>query len=857
MAVLKSLEKLGTSNHGLSPAEVDKRLKFWGWNRLEEKTGRSSLAVFLDQFKDILVVVLIVAAVVAVAMGEYVNGSLILGIVVLNGVFGFIQDHKAEKNIEELKKLSEPRALVVRGGVEEVIDSEMLVPGDILILSEGDSVQADGRIIEAVNLRADESSLTGESVPVDKVAEPQPMEAALAERLSMVYRGTSIVGGRARVLVTSTGMRTELGKIAHDLESIADEKTPFQKHMDRLGEKIAYAIMLISVFVGVVIWATTDTPSIDVLLIAIALGVAAIPEGLPAVITLSLALGAKRMMQKHALLRRLPVAEGLGSVDVICTDKTGTLTENTMTVRRIYFDGRIVEVSGTGHELVGEFRREGSPCDPSTLKPILEAGFINNNSRVVEGRFNGDPTEIALAVSALKAGVDRKHRRIDEISFSSVRKMMTTVHETPDGVVSYTKGAPEVIVGICDRIFKGGKERTMTAEDRARILRANDEFASGALRVIGFAYKEGKADLETGMVFLGLQGMYDPPRKEVPQAIADCKSAGIRVIMITGDNKTTAQAVAREVGLDTKALEGRDVDAMTSDQLYEAARDVSIFARVSPSNKLAILEALKAQGHVVAMTGDGVNDAPAIKAADVGVSMGIRGTEVAKQTSDIILMDDNFATIRDAILEGRRIFDNVRKFINYLFPCNLAEVLIVFVAALPFIVGKPLVILTAVQLLWINIATDGMPALALGVDPPAAGIMQRRPRGRGEGIINKEVGYNIVLVGLAMTAVVLGLFYYVNPLSDFPRAQTIAFTAIVVFKMVRVYDIRMGDRLGLLSNKWLLGAVGSSILAHLILLYSPAAQYFKVVPLGLADWGLIIAGLAAFAAASAVIRRIK
>lgn len=852
----EALRKLHSSVEGLSFSEASERLGFWGINELNHKTGRNILTIFVGQFTDVLVLLLLGSSIIAIGAGELADGALILGIVVLNGVFGFIQDNKAERNLEELKKLSEPNAAVIRGGAEVEVEAGELVPGDILLLSEGDSIQADGRVLESVNLRVDESSLTGESMPVEKSSIAVPADTPFTERFCIVYRGTNVVGGRGRVVVTSTGMRTELGKIAHELESIEDERTPFQKQMNELGRKVAVGITVICVLVGSVILLTTDTPPLDVFIIAVALGVAAIPEGLPAVITLSLALGSKRMMQKHALLRRLPVAEGLGSVDIICTDKTGTLTENMMTVRKLYFNRTVFDVSGSGYRLEGEFSYGGVNVDPGVIKPLLEAGIHNNNARFLDDRFIGDSTEIALMVSAMKAGLKQEYQRVDEIAFSSERKMMTTVHKKSDCIVSYTKGALEVVLKRCDRILEGGKTRKLTETDRQTITDTNEMFASEALRVIAFASADDTETPEEGVIFLGLQGMMDPPRKEVRQAIHDCKAAGIRVIMITGDNKITAQAVANKIGLGTKAFEGHDIDSMDKQRLYETAKDVSIFARVSPSHKLAILEALKSQGHLVAMTGDGVNDAPAIKAADIGISMGVRGTEVAKQTSDIVLMDDNFATLRDAILEGRRIVDNIRKFINYLFPCNLAEVLVVFVAALPFIVGKPLVILTAVQLLWINIATDGMPALALGVDPPAAGIMERKPRARGEGIVTRQMTYHIVLVGLGMTAVILGLFYVSNPLGNFQRAQTIVFTAIVFFKIVRIYEIRAEDKPRLLSNKWLLAAVGSSLLGHLALLYSPAASYFKVVPLGLSDWGLIATGGVIFAALSAIIRRL-
>ncbi len=851
----ESLSKLSTSVRGLSAAEAGERLAVSGRNRLEEKPGRSPFSILIGQFRDPLVLVLILSSLVAISLREVVDGGLILAIVVLNGLFGFIQDYKAERNIEELRKLSRPKSIVIRDGAEVEVDSEEVVPGDILVLEEGDSVSADARVVEAVNLMADESSLTGESVPVEKNPSPVDAKASLPERSSMVYKGTTVVGGRGRVVVTATGMRTQLGGIARNLQAIGDEKTPFQRQMDSLGRKVGLAIVAISIFVGAVIFLTTDTPPIRVLLIAIALGVAAIPEGLPAVITLSLALGSKRMFRKKALLRNLPVAEGLGSVDIICTDKTGTLTENRMTVRKLYFDGRVYEVSGTGHDTLGEFSRDGAAVDARELKGLLLAGILNNNSRDAQGAFSGDPTEIALRVAAMKGKVAAEHRRVDELAFSSLRKMMTTVHETPSGYVSYTKGAPETVLARCDRILEGGSERPMTADDRRRILEANSAFASEALRVIAFARKDGRDKDETGLAFIGLEAMMDPPRTEVPGALADCKAAGIRVIMITGDSKPTAVAVAREIGLPTEALEGRDIDGMSEVELQNAVKTTSIFARVSPENKLSVLMALRAQGHIVAMTGDGVNDAPALKAADVGVSMGVRGTEVAKQTSDIILLDDNFATIRDAILEGRRIFDNVRKFVRYLFPCNLAEVAIVFIAALPYAFGQPMVILTAVQLLWINVITDGLPALALGVDPPSPDIMRRKPRGRGEGVINRQVTYSILFNGFTMTAIVLSLFWLADPISNFQKAQTIALTSIVFFKLVRVQGIRSAENLGMLSNKWLLAALGSSLLMHVVILYTPLSTYFKVVPLAAPDWALVVAGMIAFAALSSALRK--
>jgi len=839
----ETLRKLSSTRDGLTSDDADKRLAFYGSNTLKEKGGRSFWTILIDQFHNMLVLILLASAIIAVLVGEIENGALIIAIVILNAIFGFIQDYKAERNIQELKNLSKPKALVIRDGTALEIKSDNIVPGDILVLEEGDSIQADGRIIESVNLRVDESSLTGESVPVDKIIQTLPKDTGLPERLNMAYRGTNVVMGRGRILVTSSGMRTELGLIAQTLQEVGGDKTPFQKQMDVLGTKIGYAIILISAIVGTIILLSTDTKPLDVLLIAIALGVAAIPEGLPAVITLALALGSKRMYRKHALLRKLPVAESLGSVDVICTDKTGTLTENQMTVRHLYFDGKVYEVTGGGIETDGEFLLDGKQADPREVEALLRAGHLNNNSRIVDGRYTGDPTEVALLISAQKAGIEPAHERVDEIAFSSARKMMTTVHKIQGGIVTYTKGAPEVIIERCDKILEDGREAEFTPQMKSEVLGINEKFASEALRVIGFAQKTGWETHETKMTFIGLQGMIDPPRAEVKQAILDCRTAGIRVVMITGDNKITAQAVAQEIGLGTVALEGKELDRMSEGELDEAVKHTAIFARVSPQHKLAILQTLKAQGHVVAMTGDGVNDAPAIAAADVGISMGIRGSEVAKQTSDIVLLDDNFATIRDAIVEGRRVFDNVRKFINYLFPCNFAEVLIVLIAALPFIVGKPEIILTAVQLLWINLVTDGLPALALGSDPAAPGILKRAPRKKTEGVINKEMTRMIAFMGTAMALIILAMFYLYDPINNFAKAQTIAFTAIVVFKLVRVYNIRSSEGLSILSNIWVFLAVGSSIILQIAVLYTPLAATFKVVPLDATDWVNIVYGM--------------
>ncbi|HDH41549.1 MAG TPA: cation-translocating P-type ATPase [Candidatus Altiarchaeales archaeon] len=856
------LRELDSDENGLSGEEVKKRLERFGLNELKEKGGINPLKIFLDQFKNILIIVLILAAVISLGIGEIIDGGLILIIVVLNGIFGFIQDYKAEKSVEELKKLSSPRVRVVRDNTEEEIDSKFLVPGDIILLEEGDAIPADCRIIDEKNLKVDESALTGESVAVTKEEGTLDEKTPLAERKNSLFKGTNVIRGRCKAVVVETGMGTVLGKIARDIEEIEKEKTPFQQRLDKLGKQIGAGILGICIFIAVVLFMTKAASPIHVMLISIALAVAAIPEGLPAVITLSLALGVKRMVKKNSLVRRLPVAEGLGSVDVICSDKTGTITENEMTVREIFTNNKLVEVTGEGYSVEGEFleRDKLTEKDRESIKFLLKSGMLCNNANIgvdEEGntKFLGDPTEISLLISGLKYGfelteVRREYQRIDEIPFSSERKCMTTIHEKDGKTISFTKGAPEIIIKLCNRIYLDGKVKGLKESEKEELLKTNEDLAERALRVLGFAYKPEprNGEEEKDLIFLGFQGMIDPPRKGVKRAVQDCKNAGIRVVMITGDNKITARVIAEDVGIIGDILDGGELDELSDDELREIVEKVEIFARVSPSHKVRILRALKENGHIVAMTGDGVNDAPALKAADVGVGMGIKGTDVAKQTSDLILLDDNFATIRDAVEEGRIIFDNVKKFVNYLLSCNLAEVLILFLASLPLFTSKPLLPLTAVQLLWINLLTDGMPALALGVDPAVKGIMKRKPRKKNEGVIDKRMIYSIIYTGIVMTFIILFIFYSENPdiKEKLRLAQTMTFTSLVVFELVRIHIIRKPQGLGFFSNKWLILAILSSIGLQLVVLYSPLSVYFRVVPLSIDHWAKIIAGLFSF-----------
>ncbi|HDN83618.1 MAG TPA: calcium-translocating P-type ATPase, SERCA-type [Candidatus Altiarchaeales archaeon] len=850
-------EKLGTSYEGLSEAEAKLRLKKYGYNELRETKKVSPLEIFINQFKNVLILTLILAAIASFFMHETIDAALILAIVLLNGIFGFIQDYKAEKAIEALKKLSSPRIRVIRDGKEKEIPSKELVPGDIVILAEGDSVPADIYLIDASNLKVDESALTGESIGVSKKPGKLEKDVELHERKNMLFKGTNVVRGFCKGVVVSTGMNTEIGKIAKYLEETEETMTPFQLELDRIGKKIGFIVTLICILVFLVIlisrlWEHKNLDDPDIILIPISLAVAAIPEGLPIVVTLALALGAKNMLKRMALIRRLPVAEALGAVDVICTDKTGTLTENRMTVRKIFVDNTLIEVSGTGYETRGNFSKESK-----NLELLLKCGVLCNNASYQEEgkkfKFFGDPTEIALLVSGLKKGIrkdllEKEWKKIAEISFSSERKRMTTIHSRGNEVIAFTKGAPEVVVELCSKIRIGDKIIDLDEEMKRKIIKVTNQFGSEALRVLAFACRplgsriptEDETQLEKlvekDMIFLGLQGMIDPPRKEVKKAIEDCHKAGIRVIMITGDNKLTAQAIAREIGIDgEEAIEGKDIERLSEEELRKLVERINIFARVSPIHKFNILKALRDNGHIVAMTGDGVNDAPALKEADVGISMGIRGTEVAKQASDIILLDDNFATIRNAVEEGRRIDENIKKFVNYLLSCNIAEVLIVFFASLPLL-GRSFKALTPVQLLWINLLTDGPPALALGVDPAAEDILERKPRKKDEGIIDNKMLRDTAFTGFVIAVLILTLFFLENPGKNLIRAQTLAFTSLVVFEFARIYVIRSREKLSFFSNKYLILAVLLSLLMQFILLYSPLAEFFKVVPLTIADW---------------------
>ncbi|WP_255191276.1 cation-translocating P-type ATPase [Natronobeatus ordinarius] len=892
-------EELDASADGLETDDARARLERDGPNEIEAEEGISPLSIFIDQYKPALIWVLIVAAVVMAAVGHTIDAGVIAGVVVFITVFGFLQDYRAEQSIQALKEMSTTYALVRRDGEKTEIDARTVVPGDVIFVESGDIVPADARIIEESNLRTDEAALTGESVGVSKDVGVVDAETSLAERTNMLYKDTVVERGSGTAIVVETGPESEIGQIATALEEAEERDTPFQAEMDRLGKLIALGVIGIVSVIALTEYVVGDTPALQVFLTAVGIAVSAVPEGLPAVVTLSLALGARRMAEKNALVRRLPIVEALGSVDVICTDKTGTLTEEEMTVTRVFANRESYEVTGTGYETDGEFLADGEPVDDDRVAELLRCGMLCNNvdigtrerddedeSGEAERTYLGDPTEIALFVAAQKGGFDHEeldeaYPRIGEVDFTSDRKRMTTLHETPDGDrVAYMKGAPEVVVERCDRELVDGEISELTDERREEIYAQNESFAENALRVMGFAYRpdapdEATEELEEEMVFIGLQGMLDPPRPEVPGAIEACHRAGIDVVMITGDNAVTARAIGREVGIDSpRVVTGPELEEMSDEELADVVEEVDVFARTSPEHKTRILQMLQAKGHTVAMTGDGVNDAPAVKNADVGVAMGIRGTDVTEQASDIVLLDDNFATIRDAVHGGRRIFDNVRKFVNYLLSGNGGEVTMIFTGTMA---GLGLVI-TPIQILWINVVTDGIPALTMGVDPAAEDVMDRDPRPPGEGVITKRIVASIVGIAIFMTICLLPLFtlnFYGEVLPGYDvtgavlgwepayepsreLAQTMVFTGFVVFEIVRIQAIRFRYGLGLFSNPWLVTAVAVAVTLQLLVLYTPTGQLlFDVEPLEVVHWAQIGVAAVAFALLMAIFVKVQ
>ena len=818
-------EAVDSDANGLSTEEATRRIEEFGANEITSEEGRGIFEVLLSQFTNGLVLVLVGAVILSIAVGHIFDAILITVILLANGAFGFVQEYRAERSLEALRKLAAPSVTVYRDGTRQDVDITELVPGDLLVLEQGDAIPADARIVESASLQVDEAPLTGESVPVEKSTGELDSETPLAERENMVYRGTTVTRGRGEAVVVETGMATEMGTIATELAAAETRQTPLQGDLDRLGRRIGIGVLVLSALV-VPFLVFRGTGLLSAALTAISLAVAAIPEGLPAVVTLTLALGVQQMADENALVRTLPAVESLGSVDVVCTDKTGTLTEGQMGVARLWVHDEVIDDAFDPHDdRVGTLLRIGALCNDADDE-------------------RGEPTEQALRQAAVEAGIDvdtlrEDTPREDEVPFTSDRKRMATVHADRIRL----KGAPEVILARSTRVLTADGVVALDDATRNRIREQVETFADDALRVLAFADKptDDGSDPEENLVFVGLQGLIDPARPEVADAIAETHLAGIDVKMITGDNRRTAQAIGREVGIESDVLTGSELAAMDDAELRERVEDVDIYARATPSHKVRILRALQDDGRTVAMTGDGVNDAPALKNADVGIAMGVRGTDVAKQASDIILLDDNYATIKNAIRRGRTIFDNVWKFVAYLLSANLAEVLLVFVASL-----FGYLILPAVQLLWINLLTDGLPALALGADSASGDAMRREPRESTSGIIDRSMTMLIGGIGLTTTVVLLGVMVLTldGAPAVTPYTMTMVFTGFVVFEFAKLYVVRWSRGTPPLTNGWLAGAVLVSFVLQLSVLYTPLNQYFGTVPLGIDDWTYLFAALA-------------
>jgi len=855
------ISKLATDpENGLNEEEVQKRLDNYGHNSLRIVRTTSWHNILLNQFRDILIIILAIAAVISLFLGDRGDAITITAIVLLNGILGFVQEWKAEKAIESLKKMLEPKCNVIRNGRYGTIEAKNLVPGDIVTLESGDRVPADIRLFEAINLKIDESPLTGESVPVNKTTEPVAENTHLAERFSTAWSGTAVTNGKGRGIVVETGMSTELGRIAKLTQDVTRESTPLQKKLDNLGKELGIIAVGISVLITFAGW-LLGKPLIEMFFTGVALAVAAVPEGLPAVVTITLALGVRNMVRKRALIRKLQASETLGSATVICTDKTGTLTKNEMTAKRLWLPSGEYEVSGVGYEPEGEFFKEGNKVNVKKthdLMLLLESGHRCNHSAISKGEEGwyaiGEPTEASLVVLAEKAGIRSRNssKSVSEFSFNSERKRMTVVQKSPvTGFVSYTKGAPEVILELSEYILDGISKRPIGKEDIDTISNTYRRFASDGLRTLAIAMKKIRSDVtpdeetaEKGLTFLGLVGITDPPRPEVPNAVRLAGSAGIRIIVITGDAAATAKSVARDIGIDIEeTLTGKELSGIDNRELRKKLQRKLLFARTTPEDKMRIVSLLQGMGHVVGMTGDGVNDAPALKKADIGIAMGVRGTEVARNSSDMVLTDDNFASIINAVEEGRRQYDNIQKFVRYLLSSNSGEVIAI---SANIMLGGPLILLP-VQILWMNLVTDGITALALGVEPSEQGVMERPPRDPGANLISKKGILRILLIGSYMAALTVLVFYYYlgsDSAGTYLKAQTVAFTALIIAEKINVFNFRSLEAplhmIGYFSNYWILFAWLANVGLQICAVYVPFLQNaLNTKPLGLMDWVLI------------------
>ena len=852
----EALSRLDSGEDGLSPDDAARRLEEYGPNELVRLDRPSPARIFLHQFENDLIIVLIAASAISWISGETTNAYVILGIILFISLLGFSQEYRAERAMEALREMVAPEADVIRSGKLTPIPVEELVPGDVIHLEAGDKIPADARLLEGTAFEVVEASLTGESQPLSKDPASVGKETPLAERSDMLFMGTIVVYGNCRALVTSTGQQTELGRIAGLIQK-KPEDPPLKAKFQQLARHLALVVLTACV---IIFWIemSRGSPVLDTLIIAAALAVAGIPESLPFVVTITLAHGTQIMARKNAIIRRLPAVETLGSTTVICTDKTGTLTKGEMTVRQIR-TSRAIEVTGSGYDPTGSYLFDGLVFDPSEdehLFSLLTVGVLCNNSDLIAGdgwRITGDPTEGALIVAARKAGLQVRDRytKVLEYPFDSEQQRMTTLHRSPDGEIASMKGAPEVVLRFCSHIRDADGVRSMTERDRQKILQTADEMAGEGLRILAMACKEmasgasfDREEMERELVFTGLVGMMDPPRPEAEEAIRICRLAGIRPVMITGDHRLTARSIGKELGIIDQGdvLEGTDLDRMNDDELFEVIEEISVFARATAEHKVRIVEALKRRGHIVAMTGDGVNDAPALRRADIGVAMGITGTEVSKEASDMIITDDNFATIVCAVGEGRRIFDNIRKASSYLLSCNFAEVMTMFVGVM---LGLPVPLL-ALQILWINIVTDEFPAIGLSVEPAHGGLMLRKPRHPEESILTRGLFMYTLGISTVIFTGVLGLYALsLHTGESLEYARTTVFASLVIFELYNAYNSRSLHESILdmdpMKNKKLIAGLFASLIALLAAVYLPIMQaIFQTVPLELESWAVIL-----------------
>jgi len=839
---------------GLDKNEVLQRLEKYGPNELEQKGRKSIYTMFIEQFKDFMIIILIVAAIISGLLGEIADAVIIIAIVLINAILGVIQENKAEESLEALQKMSAPNAKVIRNGRPDVVPSSQLVPGDVVVLETGDLVPADIRLVETSNLKIQEAALTGESVPVDKTSQTLDDEdIPLGDRLNMAYSGSLVTYGRGKGVVVETGMSTQMGQIAEMIQTEEGIKTPLQKRLDTLGKTLGIgALTICAIIFAVGILYGKDV--FAMFLTSVSLAVAAIPEGLPAIVTIVLAIGVQRMAKRNAIIRRLPAVETLGSATVICSDKTGTLTQNKMTVEQLYYNGQFKDARNINAE----------EDDDSTLRILLDIGILCNDTQVKEGEDGkpktiGDPTETALVDLGLKAGIDKRnhdriYQRIDEVPFDSERKLMTTVHRIGEKIISYTKGAPDELLNRCTKILINEEIKELTSEIIDQIQNANGKMASNALRVLGMAYKElewlpegeeKQEFLENDLIFVGLMGMIDPPRPEAREAVKICKRAGIKPVMITGDHKVTAIAIAKDLGIlekEEEAITGAELEIMSDEELKANVHQYSVYARVSPEHKVRIVRAWKEWKQIVAMTGDGVNDAPALKGADIGASMGLVGTDVAKEASDMVLTDDNFATVVSAVEEGRVIYANILKAIQFLLSCNVGEILLLFIATI-LNWEEPLL---PIHILWVNLVTDSLPALALGVEPAEKDIMDRKPRDPNGKVFDRGMIRRVVYQG-AMVGFLALIAFRIGWQVDIATGRTMAFAVLAFSQLIHAYNVRSNTKsiftIGLFTNGKIVGATILSALLQLAVLVIPVLnKLFKVTVLDSSSW-LIVIGL--------------